>query len=845
MDNPLAPLATTERRDNSRFPMHPFQMRLFCAFLCVVILLLPANSLTAQASTPDADTALAYVAADILQIRPVLDRLQRLRQEGAGPAGEELLTLRSSLLRKIFLGALDVRRACNKVEIELAYTYGILHREQRKQANINQALNLLNFAQFSTLYTIEPYSRVHKKFKQSAILGCVGAGVGIFLPVAGIVHNKISKAHNTAPPEFLGHVLDGGPVDTVGLPPLVERYFDSPDSQGQGSQKTALYATWKKRYGVDGTNKASLCSLTGTGGKSLGLLNTRLVLLWSLHNYIQDFDIELLALLRMVRSTSPVPVPSEQDSTELVALKPGAIEAAKLLKIQPLVEELIRLNKSQTQNLRKTELDISFLETVLDGMLDMNNAADKIDSEINYAYDIVLSQLLARRGKGLQLNYEANFIQTGVFGSIASLLFLKNYSKAANELFVIQGGIGTLLSTLGLLQLHGGWRKKDTPPNALAPLLNIAAKDSYSFPPLVSEFLSAPSPESNKGKSRRDFILDRWQQRHVATINLKNKQNQEKVAAASPAMDTIRIVRNRIDLLHSLKARLGEFNNELFELVEATDTTATVPGVGTGFAERRLNSAATGMVDLLGLQKHVEFALASGGTNSNELVTQQLFITRKVLLAALDARRTVSRLDLQIATETTAHDRILRQRDLLENLTNNANFFQISILGMIDSGPLSLAKDPKLNLYAIHNNSLSGIMVGGLAALTAVEQPGGLRLNKAEPNSIGAVFGLDVPANCRVSPPVLKFINSAPPNSTSGLSRRDELVDYWRKTKVTSADIRNRATLEKLAVNGPSHHFYSETLGLISDRIRMLYDTRAVIDLMNVGLSEILRATDG
>lgn len=823
-------------------------LRLFCLLLC--FLLLCERQCYASVSSVDSQTSSdGWQAADVLQIRPELERLLDLRraERGNQSTNAEIQALRALILRKTLLGSLDVRRACSKVDIELAYTYAVLQREQHKQADVNQLLNVLNFAQFSTLYTIEPYLRINLKFKQSAVLTCVGAGIGTGLPILGILYNKYNRPKNTEPPNFLSNILDGGPVDTSGLPSSIERFFNSPYHGGQFSRREVLFSLWKKRYGVDASKKSSLCSLSGDGMKSFGVLNTRIVLLWSLHTFIEEFDQQLFALYSLMRN-SDLPQSSANVDVPLVnPLNPAAKEAARLLKITNAAGNLIYLNSEGSDNIRRTDLEITLLETIVAGMLEMRVATNKIDGELNYAYDVVLSQLLARRGKGLQRNFEANFIQTGIFSSIAGLLFLKGYPKAGNEMFLVQGGVGTALTVLALWQMRGGKKKRDTSANSLAQFFEVGESSQYKFSPLVEEFMSAPAPDSRSGKSRREFLLHSWKERRIATVNLDSKATRASLAALSPTeRDTIKIVRNRIDLLHSLKARLEEFNGSLYELLAATEPVKSgCDIVNTEVSANVLNPAAKGIVDILQLQPHLAFLNNNHlRSTTKNVLEQKLFITRRVLSASLDETRAAAQLDLQIATETSARDRVARARDLAISMTNNANFFQINVLGLISDGPLGLSADPKLNLYGNRLNIVSGYMVGGLTAAAVVERHGGLRSTQAQPNLLSSAFGLKNSSNFQLSPSLLKFLQAVAPTSSDGRTRMEELVEYWKVSKILSCDVQRQSTREKLSANGPSHHYWSENIKLMTNRIRMLYDLKAVVSLMNYGLSELLQAVD-
>src|SRR5262249_20346117 len=155
------------------------------------------------------------------------------------------------------------------------------------------------------------------------------------------------------------------------------------------------------------------------------------------------------------------------------------------------------------------------LEKTLEGALEVQVAVDKVDDELNYNYHIVLDSLLAERAKWLQYNYTLNFLQTGVMGITAGGLYMGRNSYAGDRQFVISGGIGTGLTTLAILQMHGFWRKVDSDPNSLAEVLDLHPATEYRFSPFVSAFLNDPAPDSPLGKTRREALNDAWEKRRI------------------------------------------------------------------------------------------------------------------------------------------------------------------------------------------------------------------------------------------------------------------------------------------------------------------------------------------
>lgn len=512
-------------------------------------------------------------AADILGVRTQVERLLAIQKaEGSANPSEETLLLKGLIMRRILRGVLEVRQACNKLDLERAYAYDIMQKEERREQLINALFNLAIFAQLSTFYTMEPFARIHKKFAKSAIFTTTGSSLGTSLTIASKIHGKYAKASHVAPPKVLSELIDGNPLDTTGLPPLVTRYLDLSAPGSALTRREEIFAMWKRNYHIDASKKENLFGIADKNKASIGYLSSRILLLWSLHTFVQDFDRELLALLQMLKTFGTEAPSSQVDSVATSEYTAGANEVVRLLKIQPQVEELIRLRRSNTENDRRDELELFVLERTLEGALEVQVAGDKVDEELNYNYHIVLEQLLSRRARWLQYNYNLNFLQSGILGIVAGRLYLSREAFAGDQQFVISGGIGAGLTTLAILTTHGGWRKVDTGPNSLAEVLNLHPDSQYRFSPFVSSFLNNPSPDSTDGRSRREVLNDDWKKYRVSTMKLDRQKTREALSAMpSHKYDTIKLVTNRIALLHSLKKELEAFNVEVLDLLRATD----------------------------------------------------------------------------------------------------------------------------------------------------------------------------------------------------------------------------------------------------------------------------------
>lgn len=666
---------------------------------------------------------------------------------------------------------------------------------------------------------------MRNQFVLESTLGVVSAGIGTLLPVLGIFYNKIVKASHLTPPAFMSAYLKGKPVDGSNLPPLVVRYLGSPAPGESRTRREVLNTVWKQRFKADLANKKTLGGIDDGKSRSQSYLHNRQNLLWSLYTTIEEFDSDLLSFLNQVRGVPNVEYPL----SKTIIGASAADDAARLLHLEPVIAELNALNVAGGETERKHELQITLLETLIAGSLDMAVAGDRCQKELNYQYDVVLAQLTDRQSNFMQKIYEANFIQGGTFGVIASYLFLKKRLIPAGRVLLVAGGIGLGLTGISFLAMQGGWRKNQTGPNSLADFFNL--RPDHGFSPLVYAYLNAPSPGRIDGKTRRQCLEEYWTNNAVATIDLKNRRNLEKLGSMpSCKRDTIKLVLNRIALLSTLREQYNEFDVELLDLLRKSwpVTLATSsPAVDSGLSPTAKATAA-----LLGVQ-----GLLTTNQQSDE--DAKLLTTRPVLDGFLSMTADANVIGQELDHEFKIMDRMERERDKIIQLTNNANFLQSGILGLVATS-LGLVGTPEAVLATNRISIVSASLSSGLALTSMLEQRGGWRPDKAKPNALGAAFGKDY----KFSPVTIRYLNSVAPDSPTSLSRREVLIKYWKESKVLSANIKRDSVIQKLSAEGNAHHWWSETIHLIDNRITMLFDLRAVMRSSNAAFGELLKAVD-
>lgn len=778
--------------------------------------------------------------AELLGVGTQVERLLEARNK-PDASNEEIVQLRITVLRRILRGVLEVRQYSNMLDLERAYAYDIMHREERRQSLVGQLFTLASFAQLATFYTMEPYMRMRKQFVTSATFTTISGSLNTGISTLSRLYSSVAKASHVAPPAVLGNLVTGGPVDAGRMPPLLNNYFDATLPGSDQTRRNALFSHWRSQYKIDASNPENLCSLADKKKASLNLIRSRILLLWSLHTAVLQFDHDLLALLRLIGSTESIP--GINDSS------PNGGEVVRLLRLGPYIEELNQLKKSGQNDRRTNELEAIILQKTLEGTLEIQAAADKVDEDLYYSYHIALSDLERSRAKSLQLNYDANFLQSGILGIVAGKLYLSRHTFAGNQMFVISGSNGTALTLLAALQQHGFWRKSDTGPNSLAQLLDLHPQEEYKFSPFVSRLLNSPPPDSTDGRTRRELLNDAWRQSHATTIRLDSSKNQRAVAAMPPhKYDTIKVVKNRITLLHSLMKELESFQNQTLEVLNSTNEIENVRPSQSEIVSAEISEHAREIARLLGIESEVNQLIAlkklGKGENYDDGTERlKLKIVRKVQTTGLQLRVLTAQFDREITLEQRALDRVTRERDLTVALLNDANFLQLGILATIIDGPLGITKKQKLNLYGDRLNIVSGLTVGGLAGMSLIAQRGGIRHEKSGPNLLGQTFGLQTPEPEQLPPIINNYMNSVPPGS-SGVTRREQLIKYWQSTKILPINIKKTANIERVSGYGSKHHRWCETIKLMTARVSMLFDLRAMVDRMNIGLVELLQVLD-
>jgi hypothetical protein len=738
-------------------------------------------------------------AADILGVRKNVDRIVALQAAGGAPS-EELLWNKAIVLKQLLLGYLEVRQTSDLLDESIDETYDAIDKQVR---TVNRRVNLantVNFTTFGVLFNIAAADRLKGEFTDSNELTFISASLTAGLGAAAVGLSYTGASIDRCSPNALSNILGLDKV-SVPLPELVNKYIDASPSGSTQSRKTAMLELWKTKFGVKDSKESQMILAAESPKRhraSLKLLNQRLALLFSLNALAEQFDSELLTLLRVIESTS-VPAtngPALADS-EIGAL---GVEAAKLLQIEQCAADIINMNKSGTRNgedLQILALDLYMLEKILGAALEVRQLVDRIDQEKHYQFDILLPQLVRVRDRVNLLTNTATFTEIGVLKNIAGGAFYHKRNQTGTETLMTMNAIAVLLSTANLAYLKLYRHKQESEVNVLANVFKFDTPSQYHFTSLISSYLDGIPPGSADGTTRKQQLLSHWKQSGM----LPNKERTEKALASVPSMhdkrvENIDLVNKRVRMLFDLRGTVETLDSGLLQLL-----TAIILPMSAKTADNRVDS--------------------------------QLALIKRTMQNALEIRSSCDQIDNELSHEYTAKGAILAARSRAIQYNNILNFTQSGTLGVVSQGLTLNNRANQANILDL----ISGSAVLVLSSAALLQQRLGSRPTKPELNMLAHVLVPGTTTKEYIPPSVWQYLNSS--TTANGLTRRESLIERWKNSGVITTNLKSERNLSKLSASDETSK--KESVQLISDRIVMLHDLQTTIESMDKQLVKSLK----
>ncbi len=222
--------------------------------------------------------------------------------------------------------------------------------------------------------------------------------------------------------------------------------------------------------------------------------------------------------------------------------------------------------------------------------------------------------------------------------------------------------------------------------------------------------------------------------------------------------------------------------------------------------------------------------------------TIQYLLSKQRVLADLtdvsfDVRRCTNAVDREIAKNSSKAAYLTELRDKAIRFNTYADFVAGGLTGII-AGALEMAD---LSRFANTSVDISeGIGQAGLSAWAFKAEHAGDRRQGGLPNILAAVID---PAYRHEAYPesVRAFLNTPSPDSPSGISRLDAMLERWEKLNFCLTHTGHRMKKAKRVKNltGTHQEDATATIDLLEDRTAMLHDLRAEVTMMDEAVAEM------
>lgn len=199
-------------------------------------------------------------------------------------------------------------------------------------------------------------------------------------------------------------------------------------------------------------------------------------------------------------------------------------------------------------------------------------------------------------------------------------------------------------------------------------------------------------------------------------------------------------------------------------------------------------------------------------------------------------------IDAEVEQIRSVRSLLQDQHDKAQNIINLASLITGGALGVVNTA---------LQFSSSTANWGNGIGVGGGAA-SVVLSIVGMRKQSAKatlgdsPRMLGRFFGHQ-PVAAEATPSqypetVWFYLNSVSPDQTGKATRRELLIDKWKREGKIDGRSSSSADSKLDIMSGNASRARKFSIAQLDDRIAMLLDVRARVSLMKLGLAEIMRS---
>lgn len=228
-------------------------------------------------------------------------------------------------------------------------------------------------------------------------------------------------------------------------------------------------------------------------------------------------------------------------------------------------------------------------------------------------------------------------------------------------------------------------------------------------------------------------------------------------------------------------------------------------------------------------------------THSTEDTINYLLCKQRVLAdvtdVGFDVRRCTNAVDREIAKNASKAAYLTELRDRAIRFNTYADFVAGGLTGII-AGALEMSD---LSRFANTSVDISeGVGQATLSAWAFKAEHAGDRRQGGLPNILAAVID---PAYRHEAYPdtVRAFLSTPSPDSSTGMSRVDAMLERWEKLNfcLTHTGHRMRTSKRVKNLTGTHQEDATATIDLLEDRTAMLHDLRAEVTMMDEAVAEL------
>jgi hypothetical protein len=152
-------------------------------------------------------------------------------------------------------------------------------------------------------------------------------------------------------------------------------------------------------------------------------------------------------------------------------------------------------------------------------------------------------------------------------------------------------------------------------------------------------------------------------------------------------------------------------------------------------------------------------------------------------------------------------------------------------------------RNPRLSIPSGITGIIAGLIPSAFSLFALREEDGGKFDRKPHPNMLSKVFGYQVTPDLEYPDSIWSWLNSVPPDGKTKLTRINYLIDWWRQDQNIRNFGRNPTRVQLDLLTATTQDYL--TIQLVSDRLAMIRQIRALILGMNRPLLELMMVVRG